>query len=79
MGKILYVVTHGTDDPTRASIGFNMARGAKEAGHEAGIALLMDATVLIKDLIRETMVGVGLSPLKELFTTAVQNKVPIYV
>ena len=37
MAKLLYVGTHATDDPTRATFPFLMAKGAIEAGHEAGI------------------------------------------
>ena len=32
MTKILYLGTHGTDDPTRASMPFHMALGAVEGG-----------------------------------------------
>ena len=43
MAKLLYIGTHGTDDPTRATFPFLMAKGAIEAGHEAGIILMGDA------------------------------------
>ncbi len=51
MAKLLYIGTHGTDDPTRATFPFLMAKGAIEAGHEAGIILMGDAATLIKDSI----------------------------
>jgi predicted peroxiredoxin len=66
MAKLLYVGTHGTDDPTRATFPFLMAKGAIEAGHEAGIILMGDAATLIKDSVVEQIQGVGVPPLKDL-------------
>lgn len=66
MARLLYVGTHGTDDPTRATFPFLMAKGAIEAGHEAGIILMGDAALLIKDSITAQIQGYGVPPLKEL-------------
>ncbi len=66
MAKLLYVGTHGTDDPTRATFPFLMAKGAIEAGHEAGIILMGDAALLVKDNIAAQIQGYGVPPLKEL-------------
>ena len=51
MATILYSSTHGSDDPTRATIPFVMALGAVEAGHQAEIALIGEAAHLAKDVI----------------------------
>ena len=51
MTKILYVGTHGTDDPTRASLPFHMALGAIEAGHSVEINIAGDAVACIQDKI----------------------------
>ena len=64
--KLLYIGTAGTDDPTRATFPFLMAKGAIEAGHEAGIILMGEAAPLIKDSIAAQVHGVGIPPLKEL-------------
>ena len=66
MAKLLYIGTAGTDDPTRATFPFIMAKGAIDAGHEAGIILMGEAATLIKDSIAEQVHGVGMPPLKEL-------------
>lgn len=66
MAKLLYIATHGTDDPTRATMPFLMAKGAIEGGHEAGIILMGDGAVLIKDSIAAQIQGFGIPPLKEL-------------
>jgi uncharacterized protein involved in oxidation of intracellular sulfur len=66
MAKLLYIGTAGTDDPTRATFPFLMAKGAIDAGHEAGIILMGEAAPLIKDSIAAQVHGVGIPPLKEL-------------
>ena len=79
MGKVLYSSTYGSDDPTRASLPFHMALGAIEAGHQPEIALIAEATYLMKDTVAETIQGVGMPSLKELLAKVVENKVPIHV
>ncbi len=66
MSKLLYIATHGTDDATMATFPFLMAKGALDAGHEAGIILMGEAAPLIKDDIAAQVHGVGVPPLKEL-------------
>ena len=66
MAKLLYIGTAGTEDPTRATFPFLMAKGAIDAGHEAGIILMGEAAPLIKDSIAAQVQGVGIPPLKEL-------------
>ena len=79
MTKILYLGIYGTDDPTRASMPFHMALGAVEAGHSAEINLAGDATYCIQDKIIESVKGVGMPTLKELFEKTLKEKIPIYI
>ena len=79
MAKLLITGTHGTDDPTRASMPFHIAKGAKEAGYEVEIVLANDAPVVLKDAVRDAVLGVGMPALKELFQFAVDNQVRVYV
>lgn len=79
MTGLLYLATHSQEDPTRAAMPFHFANGAAEAGIEAAIVLAGDATILMKDIIANSLFPVGMPPLKDLFTKAVQNQVPIYV
>ena len=48
MARLLYVGSHGVEDPTRAGLLFVGANGAKEAGHSPLIALVGDAVLLMK-------------------------------
>lgn len=79
MAKLLFTGTHGPDDPTRATLPFHMARGAIEGGHEVSISLMADAPYLLKNELREAIVGVAVPPLKDLFEFAIQHGVRVYV
>lgn len=79
MAKLLYIGTHGTDDPTRATFPFLMAKGAIEAGHEPGMILMGDAALLIKDHFAAQIQGVGVPPLKELLSFLHERQIRIAV
>ncbi len=79
MAHLFYQGTHGTEDPTRASMPFIMANGAIEAGHEATIFLAEDAVVLMRDVVAESITAVGWGPLKEHLSRAVERQIPVYV
>ncbi len=76
--KFMYIATHGSEDPTRATLPFLMAKGAKEAGHDVEIALMGDSVVLFNDTVAESVQGVGVSSLKELRQFARDNKIPVF-
>lgn len=79
MAKLLLTGTHGPDDPTRATMPFHMAKGAIEAGHEVSISLMVDAPFVLKNELRDAIVGVATPPLKDLFQFAVERGVRVYV
>ena len=58
---------------------FHVAKGAREAGYEVGVVLANDAPFLMKDSIREAIMGVGMPPLKDLLQFAVANNVRVYI
>lgn len=79
MATILYISSHGSDDPTRATIPFVSAGGAIDAAHQPQIALVGEATYLMKDHIAGQIHGVGWPPLKDLWARLVEHDVPVYV
>lgn len=79
MAKELFIGTHGSEDPTKATLPFLMAGGALDSGHQTAIIVVGDAVVVMDDAVAESVQGVGFPPLKELFDKVVDNKVPIYV
>ena len=71
MAKQLYIATHGSEDPTRATLPFLLTSGATDAGHEPAIVLMGDAVVLLRDEVADNVQGGSLPPFKELFSKAV--------
>ena len=78
MARLLIMSTHGSEDPTRAGLAFFLAKGAVEAGHKPEIVLAGDASVLARKVVAESVLPVGIPPLKELAQFASDNKLPVY-
>ena len=79
MAKILFNITYGTNNPTKASLGFMLARTAVEEGHEVQVFLNGDGVSLIRQPVLESLIGLGTGKLKEHFDVLLAAKVPIYV
>ena len=79
MAKILFNITNGTNNPTKASLGFMLARTAVEEGHEVQVFLNADAVSLVRKPVLDNLVGLGTGKLKEHFDILVEADVPIYV
>jgi predicted peroxiredoxin len=77
--RILFVGTSGSDDPTRAAFPMVFAKGALEAGHQAMIHLVGEATYLLKDEVAAVTQGVGWPTMSSLWNDIVAAKVPVYV
>ncbi len=73
MATFLMIGTHGTDDPTHASLPFIQATGVIEAGHQVQIVLLGEATHLMKGKMAEAVHGVGFPPLKEVMDKLIEG------
>jgi len=79
MAKILYLGTAGSDDPTRASFPFQWALGARDAGHEAEVFLAGEAVYLMKTVVTDAVLPVGMPALRELSDEVIAQRVPIFV
>jgi uncharacterized protein involved in oxidation of intracellular sulfur len=79
MSTLLFVGTHGSDDPTMATFPFELAVGAAQEGHQAQIALLSEAVVLMKDVVADELHGFGCPPFKEVLAQVIEHKIPVYV
>lgn len=80
--KLLYMATHGPEDPTRAALVFSAANGAREVGLEATVALVGDAVMVMNDATAKATIGLGRAPLDVLIDKAIakgQNQVKIFV
>jgi len=80
MEEVLTIsTTWGTNDPTKATIPFHLARGAKQAGVDVRVILAGDSTDLIRSGIAGTIHGKGVPPLAEVLNFARENKIGIHV
>ena len=76
--KILINVTHGPEHPTRAALGFLVAKAAVEEGHEVSLFLAGDATQLLRDAVLDSLVGLGTGSLRESYDAVVGAGARIY-
>ena len=65
MANILVHVTHGPEHPTRAALGFLVAKTAIDEGHTVNLFLAGDAVQLLRDAILDNLVGLGTGNLRE--------------
>ena len=65
MAKILVHITQGPENPTRAALGFFVARAAIEEGHTVSLFLAGDAVQLIRDAVLDNLAGLGTGKLRE--------------
>lgn len=78
-GPLTISTTWGTNDATKATIPFHLARGAKQGGIDVRIVLAGDSTDLIRQGVAETVRGKGVPPLSEVLDFARDNRIPIHV
>jgi len=78
--KILYLVTAGAADPTRASLPLHIAaNGSVAEGQECAVALVGDGTELVSRETADRVEGVGVPPATELLQKLLDNQIPVYV
>ena len=77
MARILIISTHGSEDPTRAGLAFFLAKGSIETGHAPEVILAGDASVLARKVVSDSVLPVGIPPLKDLIQSTLENNVPI--
>lgn len=65
--SLLVHITAGPNDPTRAALGFAVAKAALDAGHRVSVFLAGDAVQLVREPVLSSLVGLGTGTLRELF------------
>lgn len=65
--RILVHITHGPEHPTRAALGFAVARAALAQGHSVSLFLAGDAVQLIREGVLDQLTGLGTGNLRELY------------
>ena len=79
MAKILVHLTHGPENPTRAALGFLVAKAALEEGHSVTMFLAGDAVQLLRDGVLENVKGLGTGDLKQSYDAVVASGARIYL
>lgn len=77
--SLLVHITSGPEAPTRAALGFLIAKAAVESGNRVTIFLAGDGAHLIEDEVIATLVGVGTGSLATSFATVRAAGVPILI
>jgi len=71
--------SHGTDDPTMATLPFMAAKAAREQGHDVILFLWNEAVTLARPGIGDHITGVNLPPLKDTLMAIQTAGIPIWV
>jgi predicted peroxiredoxin len=79
VARVLVHVTHGPEHPTRAALGFLVARAAIEEGHEVTMFLAGDAVQLLRDAVLDSLNGLGTGSLRESYDAVVASGARIYL
>jgi predicted peroxiredoxin len=65
MPRLLVHVVTGPENPTRAALGFLVARAAAEAGHEVDVFVAGDGVALLRPETLDAGHGIGTGSLRE--------------
>lgn len=79
MSSFIISGSRGTDDPTMATLPFIAAKVAKEQGHDVVLWLWNEAVVLGRVGVADHVIGVNLTPLKDLLAAVQAAGIPIWV
>lgn len=79
MAKILVHITHGPEHPTRAALGFLVARSALDEGHSVSLFLAGDAVQLFREQVLDSLVGLGTGPLREHYDALIAGGARFYL
>jgi predicted peroxiredoxin len=78
MATILVHVTCGPENPTKAALGFLVARAAVDEGHEVTMFLAGDGVQLLRDSVLDSLTGLGTGSLRESYDAVVAAGARIY-
>lgn len=79
MVSILISSTHGSDDPTRATLPLLTARAALSQGHQAEVALMGEAVYLMRTETAKAINPVGWPNAGEVLQELIQKGVRFWV
>jgi predicted peroxiredoxin len=77
--KLLIHITVGPENPTRAALGFLVAKTAIDEGHSVTVFLAGDAVQLLRNNILDNLTGLGTGKLREHYDAIVKNGGKFYL
>ncbi|HXF97851.1 MAG TPA: DsrE family protein [Gaiellaceae bacterium] len=78
MARLLVHLTSGPEHPTRAALGFLVARAALEEGHAVTMFLAGDAVQLLRDDVLDSLVGLGTGRLRDSYDAVAASETRIF-
>ena len=73
MATLLVHITCGPEHPTRAALGFLVAKTAIEEGHRVNLFLAGDAVQLLRDAVLDNLTGLGTGKLRDHYDAIVNG------
>jgi predicted peroxiredoxin len=73
VAKLLVHVTCGPENPSKAALGFLVARAALEEGHEVSLFLAAEGVQLLRDDVLDSLTGLGTGSLRESYDAIVAS------
>jgi predicted peroxiredoxin len=79
MSTLLVHITCGPEAPTRAALGFLVAKAAVDEGHAVSVFLAGDGVQLIRDSVLDSLAGLGTGSLRESYDAVAAGGGRFYV
>lgn len=77
--KVLIHITNGPENPTKAALGFLVAKTAVEEGYAVKLFLAGDAVQLLRNDVLDNLAGLGTGKLKDHYETIVNGGGKFYL
>ncbi|MCH6202044.1 DsrE family protein [Aquiflexum sp. LQ15W] len=77
--KVLIHITNGPENPTKAALGFLMAKTAVDEGYAVTLFLAGDAVQLLRNDVLDNLAGLGTGKLKDHYDTIVNGGGKFYL
>ena len=77
--KILIHITTGPENPTKAALGFLMAKTAIEEGHSVTLFLAGDAVQLFRNEVLDNLTGLGTGKLRDHYDAIIKGGGKFYL
>jgi predicted peroxiredoxin len=78
VSKLLVHIVTGPENPTRAALGFLVARTAATAGHEVTLFLAGDGVAYLRDQTMDAANGIGTGSIREHYTALAESGARVF-